>query len=524
MFFCKEILAENSTFIQTILLQQKFALSFLTVKIKSARLTTFMTKTFNKVSFLKFGISSVMISALILLAGVLFLTPVARAAEVIQTWWPTSGAHISGTQPFKAVVSGLDVSRYEMFWQVDGGQWNWMDSNYTDYQHKEASVNVSGWTWRGSGPYVINFIARQNGVILAQYPVTVYVDSGLPTVSVPKTTTTTVAPAPTSVISATVTTATATATTAVSTSTSTISPTVTAASGNPLAGLTFYVDPNSRAAQQAQEWQYSNPAGASMMRTLAARPTAVWLGEWNTNVTKDVQSLMAKAKVTGSVPAFVLYAIPQRDCGGYSSGGTNNPSAYTSWVKEVALGIGSGKAVVVLEPDALSQISCLSATDQKTRLSLISSAVTTLKKNSGTKVYIDAGHSGWISAVTMSSRLKQANVASAEGFALNSSNFMSTGDEIAYGTSLSALTNNKHFVIDTSRNGNGSNGAWCNPSGRAIGQRPTTATGNALLDAFLWIKVPGESDGTCNGGPSAGMWWPSYAVALVQNAPLAFIK
>jgi endoglucanase len=76
----------------------------------------------------------------------------------------------------------------------------------------------------------------------------------------------------------------------------------------------------------------------------------------------------------------------------------------------------------------------------------------------------------------------------------------------------------KHFVIDTSRNGNGPYGnEWCNPPGRALGIPPTTDTGEELCDAFLWIKVPGESDGTGNGGPRAGKFWPEYADELVNN-------
>src|SRR5579859_136186 len=86
----------------------------------------------------------------------------------VNVWWPTNGAHMQGTQPFKAMIPGMDVSQYDMFWQVDGGQWNWMDNNYTDYQHKEASVSLANWTWHGSGPYVVNFIARQNGTVIAQ--------------------------------------------------------------------------------------------------------------------------------------------------------------------------------------------------------------------------------------------------------------------------------------------------------------------------------------------------------------------
>ena len=38
---------------------------------------------------------------------------------------------------------------------------------------------------------------------------------------------------------------------------------------------------------------------------------------------------------------------------------------------------------------------------------------------------------------------------------------------------------------------------------QALGARPTTDTKQPLADAFLWVKTPGQSDGTCNGGPRA---------------------
>jgi endoglucanase len=102
-----------------------------------------------------------------------------------------------------------------------------------------------------------------------------------------------------------------------------------------------------------------------------------------------------------------------------------------------------------------------------------------------------------------------------------------------------------HFIIDTSRNGLGpwdyrssypSAGVaqdWCNPPGRGLGLQPTANTGVPLLDAYLWIKIPGASDGSCNrsvsgsttdpewGGivdPAAGAWFPQMALQLVQNA------
>ena len=87
------------------------------------------------------------------------------------------------------------------------------------------------------------------------------------------------------------------------------------------------------------------------------------------------------------------------------------------------------------------------------------------------------------------------------------------------GQRISALVGGKHFIIDTSRNGVGGNGEWCTTRGRALGALPTTRTGNVLVDAFLWVKQPGESDGTCNGGPKAGRWWPEYALELARNQP-----
>ena len=44
---------------------------------------------------------------------------------------------------------------------------------------------------------------------------------------------------------------------------------------------------------------------------------------------------------------------------------------------------------------------------------------------------------------------------------------------------------------------------WCNPHGRALGIPPTCNTGVEQCDAFLWVKIPGESDGKRNKGPKS---------------------
>ena len=418
-----------------------------------------------------------------------FLSPKAFADSSVSVWWPTDGAHVSGVQPFKAMLSGSDVSQYDMFWQVDGGSWNWMDDNYADHPHKEASVDLSGWNWHGSGPYTVNFIARKNGVVVAQSSVDIYIGNGT------KSSTTNSA--------------------SVVTAAKTVKAQNTPATSN---AYPYYIDPSSDAAKQEMLWQNSNPAGASAMSVLAAQPTAVWFGGWNTDIQNDVHMLVEHARAKNQMPVLVAYNIPERDCGGFSAGGSNDPSGYISWIQSFAAGIGSDPATVILEPDALADISCLSQSDQNTRLQLMKTAVSALKQHAGTKVYLDAGHSGWIDAGTMARSLEQAGISSADGFSLNVSNFDSTSIESAYGKDISAKIGGKHFVVDTSRNGNGSTGDWCNPQGAAIGEKPANKTGDPLIDAFLWIKTPGESDGNCNGGPGAGTWWPDYAVKLVQNS------
>lgn len=97
------------------------------------------------------------------------------AAGTIQVWWPTNGATVTGVQPFKAMLQNMSVDNYSMYWQVDGGQLNLMPTNSTDYPHKEASVNVTPWTWHGSGPYTVTFVAQdQSSNTIAKASIAIY--------------------------------------------------------------------------------------------------------------------------------------------------------------------------------------------------------------------------------------------------------------------------------------------------------------------------------------------------------------
>jgi endoglucanase len=293
---------------------------------------------------------------------------------------------------------------------------------------------------------------------------------------------------------------------------------------NPFAGETFYVDPDSHAKQQVDEWRTSRPEDALQTEKIADQPTTYYFGEWTENTSEgtlgQVDRRVSLITETGTLPVLGAYAIPDRDCGAYSSGGFTTGEQYKKWIRDVATGIGDRKAVVILEPDALASVSCLSVVEQWTRFALIEDAVTVLKAQPKVSVYIDGGHPEWHYAITMALRLKSAGIEKADGFFLNASNFFYTSDNIRYGERISFLVGGKHFVIDTSRNGNGptSDHDWCNPPGRALGERPTADTDHPLVDAYFWLKSPGQSDGECKGFPPAGTWVPEYALGLAQRA------
>lgn len=93
--------------------------------------------------------------------------PPPPSPSTLDIWWPSSGASVSGLQPFKALLTDRSLDQYEMYWQVDGGQLNPMDNSDVDWPHKEAWVDLTGWNWKGTGPYSISFIAKElSGLLL----------------------------------------------------------------------------------------------------------------------------------------------------------------------------------------------------------------------------------------------------------------------------------------------------------------------------------------------------------------------
>jgi endoglucanase len=287
-------------------------------------------------------------------------------------------------------------------------------------------------------------------------------------------------------------------------------------SANPFEALAGYADPDSGVAQAAAR---AEAAGHSRQARVLARLAAVPAGIWLTpeeyppgEVGPHVASVTSAAAGSDRVPLFVVYGIPDRDCtGGFSAGGLT-AADYGPWVDEIATAAaGAGRAVVVLEPDALA--ASLECRDRARRVRLVAGAVDSLRA-AGVTTYVDGGHSDWISPTALANLMRDVGVGSVRGFATNVANYQSDDDERAYAARLSRLLGGAHYVIDSSRNGNGSTPVWCNPPGRALGTEPGYVDDGTGLDAFLWVKPPGESDGGCGGGRPAGELWPRRAMEL----------
>ena len=260
-------------------------------------------------------------------------------------------------------------------------------------------------------------------------------------------------------------------------------------------------------------------------RYLSEQPTAVWLtpeGDPVDVVGERIAGLAAEARDQSARVAVVVYGLPERDCGGHSAGGLEG-DAYLEWTRAIGDALREAadtSPIVILEPDSLALAPECGNVDE--RVEQLSAAVEALAAES-TWIYVDGGHSNWLAPAEMADLIDRVDRASRgdggrgiRGFVTNVSNFEATDDEVDYAHDVASRLDDLHAIIDTGRNGAGSNGEWCNPPGRLVGE-PGGTIGDDVVDTNLWVKPPGESDGDCNGGPAAGQWWPEAAVELTRD-------
>ncbi|PVE76963.1 glycoside hydrolase family 6 protein [Microbacterium testaceum] len=293
----------------------------------------------------------------------------------------------------------------------------------------------------------------------------------------------------------------------------------TLAAAPPAVDTKIVVADESKAAQAARG-DGADADQTAAAQWLAAQPTTYWLTpeiDPIDEVWDRVAHLAAEAREQKATLSVAVYGLPDRDCGNHSAGGLD-PDSYREWTARIGDALANAsdvRKIVILEPDSIALASSCGSIED--RAGYLRTAVDGIR-GIDTWIYLDGGHSAWHPPAEMAGLLRATGLLSdVRGVALNVSNYQDTAAEFDYAHALSDQLGGLHAVIDTSRNGAGPAGSeWCNPSGRLVGS-PGGTYGDGVVDTNLWIKPPGESDGSCNGGPDAGTWWPDAAVELTRE-------
>jgi endoglucanase len=293
------------------------------------------------------------------------------------------------------------------------------------------------------------------------------------------------------------------------------------------AGRLYTYPGNPLFAVAAQLKAHGQGAEAADLDAIAETPSGLWAtgqpGEMQT-----IRAVTLAAAQARAIPVIVAYNLPDRDaCGHFSASQGPSAPGYEQWISQLGAAVGTGDDIIIVEPDGLPDIlrGCLSPALSAERYRLLRYAMSRLGALPHARVYLDAGNPGMFRDPSgLVGPLDRAGMRDGRGFSANVSNFLWTAEVVSWSQQLErALGGQVGAVIDTSRNGRGpytgpDGPQWCNPPGRAVGPAPRLDPGPAGIDAYLWIKDPGASDGSCHGGPPAGQSWPQYAVSLEQDS------
>ncbi|KAF2855195.1 glycoside hydrolase family 6 protein [Plenodomus tracheiphilus IPT5] len=370
-------------------------------------------------------------------------------------------------------------------------------------------------------------------------------------------------------------------------SSSTVRASTTAApaapTGNPFAGKDFYANPYYSSEVYSLAIP-SLPASLKPAATAVAKVGSfVWMDTRAKVPTMDTYLADIKAKNAAGAKlmgTFVVYNLPDRDCAALASNGElkiseNGANLYkTDYIDKIAAIIQKYPDVKInlaIEPDSLANMvtnmgvqKCSYAAPYYKDLTAYA-----LKKLNFANVdmYLDGGHAGWLGwdanigpAAKLYAEVYKAagsprgvrglvtNVSNYNAFRATTCPAITQGNKNcdeerfinAFAPLLKAEGFPAHFIVDTGRSGKQPTeqqawGDWCNVQGAGFGIRPTTNTDNALVDAFVWVKPGGESDGTSDQSsarydgfcgkasamkpaPEAGTWFQAYFQMLLQNA------
>jgi endoglucanase len=294
---------------------------------------------------------------------------------------------------------------------------------------------------------------------------------------------------------------------------------------NPLAGIRWGVYSGPSDNSVYPYYQRATGRQRRLLAKIALRPLTFWFGAWFPDDQAGAAVRQFIANVTGGNPnvlsqvaVFRLDPWEARACPNGSWDAAAQTS-YRTWIANFAAGIGSSRVALVLQPDIPFAV----CAGSRVPLQLISYAARTFSALPHTTVYIDAGARYWPAFRQVVGMLGAAGIRSARGFALNTTEYDSTGAEVEYGARIAralagAGIRGKHFVLNTAENGvpflngeypgNVDNARVCRNFRDALcatlGIPPTTAVASPrwrlsardrglaarYADAYLWIGRP----------------------------------
>jgi endoglucanase len=309
---------------------------------------------------------------------------------------------------------------------------------------------------------------------------------------------------------------------------------------NPLVGTKWFVDRMEPAYRQWARWKRAGKDGdAQEIWKLAREPRFRWFGRFTSpRMQKKVRGFLDRVQCDqpGAVPMMVVMRHQGRACRpDYLAGGLAEDRRTMRWYDQFADAVGDARVVIAFEPDSLGTIDCLAPSRRDDRLRMLRHGVEVLSELPNATIYLEAGASDWEPASRTAKQLRAIGVSKVRGFMLNVTHHDWTRANIQHGLEISRLVGGKHFIVNTSYNGRGpihyrrwinrsrhiwrTINVWCHPGLRGLGPQPTTATSNALVDAYMYINRPGYSAGACNGGPlPIGTWWPERGLMYAQYA------
>ncbi|KAJ8522974.1 hypothetical protein ONZ45_g474 [Pleurotus djamor] len=316
--------------------------------------------------------------------------------------------------------------------------------------------------------------------------------------------------------------------------------------------------------------------------TVADKPTFIWVD--NLSVISSLSTMMNDANLLGTINGrpqlvqIVIYNLPGRDCSAPGSSGdfslnSGGLALYKNFIDQIATAISqypNVRVVAIIEPKSLYNIvsnmhipKCQAAAN--IYHAGVVYALQTLNPLS-VYMYVDASHAGilgWPSNLSPAAQLfaqlynDAGQPAFFRGLATNVANYNKLRalspdsitspnpnfDELHYIEALAPLLSaqgfSAHFIVDQSRAAVQGIRAdwveWCNIDHAGFGDRPTLNTGSTLIDAIVWAKLGGVSDGTSDPAaasydpscgrptskkpsPETNQWFQAYFEMLVQNA------